>query len=637
MYRIYPCLLWAILCFYSPRLSAQIVDSRPGQSPDYVLIISSYDITNEWAFHLERNFSSYLQGPQKTKILTEYLDMSPQTSLEVLQEKAAEIKKRHTLHNKFILLLGEDAWIFYRTFLGESWSQQPALAVFSGKYTTSLETYLSGKPITESEIISLEDSRKGLNATILYDPIHVRETFRLMNRLIPGLDSVALITDKRRVSTMVLQEVTHFLQDKHPSLHFVNLRMGTVSTEQLIDTIQQLGQHTGIIFHSWYVPDADPSLRNYTNNMKLIIGGLTYSPIFTLYDAGVEEGVITGGHYSTIGALSHQLNELTALILSGERPADIPVTVASDAHSYLNYRNLSYLNIPTRLYPRDAIYYEKPIGNFEKNQTLIICTVVIALLLTVIFFLLVQYKQRQLRDSLRMKEFLVRSNKLQTAFIDNMSHEIRTPLNAIVGFSTLLSESEMLTPEERKNSLQLLSENKDKLLQLINDIMDLSKIESGILEVNPETISLKSTLGDVVNVLQKRYADTGVRVSLAPDTPEQFILCDWRLLAQVLNNLSGILLTYTPQGEIEIGCRIQADEVYLYLTSIGGTIPEEKIHDTFNSFEKGIFNVQEVGVGLILSQAIVKMLKGKIGFMSKSEKTFTFWFTLPLLQQPGKE
>ncbi len=637
MYRFYTSLLWVILCLSLSRLSAQTAYPSVGYKPDYVLILNSYDVNNEWAFLIERNFSSYFQGPKKVKVVTEYLEMSPQMDREAIRQKAEEIKEKYTSPNKLVLLLGEDAWIFYRTFFGQCWSQQPAIAVFTGNYTTSLDSYLSPAPASESERISLDDSRKGMNAVILQDKTYAQETVQLMHHLLPRLNSIALITDKRRISKVVEQEVKHTLRENFPQIRLINLHMGDYSTEQLRDTIQHLTPNTGILFHSWYLPNFEQSRSSNTNSMKLIIGRLTNSPVFTLYDAGVKEGMITGGHYSTIGSISTQLHQLTDRILTGEKASSLPIMAVPDAQSYLNYRNLSYLEIPSRLYPRDAIYYEKPVDNFEKNKVFILYIIIIVSLLAIIFSLLVQYKQRQLRNSQRLKEILERSNKLQAAFIANMSHEIRTPLNAIIGFSSLLSEPGLLTAEERQKSQQLLAENKDNLLQLINNILDLSQIESGNLEIKQETVCLRSTVSDIVNVLQSKYPDSASRISLTADIPECFILSDWKLLTQALNNLAETLLTYSRQAEIQIGYRPQPGEAYLYLTSTGGEIPEGKIRDTFDNFEKGIFNVQEAGVGLVLSQAIVKVLGGKIGFTSQSKHMFTFWLTLPMQQRKKKE
>ncbi len=628
MYKIYTILLGTFFCLFPPQLSAQTVSPVSSNKPDYVLILSSYDITNEWAFLIVRNFSSHLQRPNKMDVVTEYLDLSPQLSLEEFQRKAAEIEKKHATRNKLIILLGEDAWIFHRTFLGQSWKQQPAIAVFSGNYTTTLTGYLSGKPITKQDIISLDDSRKGMNATILYDKIHVEPTIRLMQELLPELSSVALITDKRHISTIVEQKVKHIVQEQFPSLHFISLRMAEFSTEQLKDTIQRMDRKTGIIFHSWYQPEIN-SKSFQTNSMKLIIGELVHSPIFTLYDAGVKEGMITGGHYPTIGAITDKLNELSDMILAGHKASDLPVTAISETSSYLNYRNLNYLNIPPRSYPEDAIYYEKPLDNFEKNKTLIICIIIIALLLSSLFFLLVRHKHKQLLNSQRMKEILERSNQLQTTFIANMNHEVRTPLNAIVGFSGLLSEPEMLSEEERQYSLQLLTENKDTLLQLINNILDLSQIESGIMEVKKETISLKAVISDVVNVARIKHADSGIRITLAPDTPEGFIQCDWKLLTQALNTLLDKALVHSKRGEIQIGYIVQKDGIRLSIIYAGGEISEERVQYLFDSFEKEGFNAQEDGLELVLAHAIIKILGGKIGLATQTGKDFTFWFTLP--------
>ena len=220
------------------------------------------------------------------------------------------------------------------------------------------------------------------------------------------------------------------------------------------------------------------------------------------------------------------------------------------------------------------------------------------------------------------------SNRLKSAFLANMSHEIRTPLNAIVGFSEMLGSVEEV--EEREEYVRIIENNNDLLLQLIGDILDLSKIESGTLEFVEAPQEITSLLKDMVCSLQKRADKKHLVITLEKYLPECFTLIDRNRLNQVLTNLIVNAIKFTSTGGIDVGYTLQEDGMLrFYVTDTGCGIPKEKRQEIFNRFVKLNNFEQGTGLGLPITQMIVNRMGGEIGLDSEPGKGTTFWFTIP--------
>jgi signal transduction histidine kinase len=240
-------------------------------------------------------------------------------------------------------------------------------------------------------------------------------------------------------------------------------------------------------------------------------------------------------------------------------------------------------------------------------------------------------EQKVMERDLRLaKQQAEESNRIKSAFLANMSHEIRTPLNAIVGFSSLLASDEELSNEEREEYSHLIEKNNDLLLQLINDILDLSKIEAGTLEFIYSNVDVNRMLTEIVQAAL--FREHSPEVEIRTELPlENFMLyTDQRRFTQVLTNFITNAVKFTAQGSIVLGYDLpDGDYVRFYVTDTGMGIPEEKVGDVFNRFVKLNDFKQGTGLGLAISQSIIEELKGKIGVTSTLGKGSTFWCTLP--------
>lgn len=241
--------------------------------------------------------------------------------------------------------------------------------------------------------------------------------------------------------------------------------------------------------------------------------------------------------------------------------------------------------------------------------------------------LLIDERKKMEEELLKAKEAAEISNHLKSAFLANMSHEIRTPLNAIVGFSNVLAYTE--DENERQEYIKIIENNNTLLLQLIGDILDLSKIEAGVFEFVYSKVNLNVLLMEVIRAARLRLKDDSVVVEFVECLPECVICSDVNRLMQVMNNLITNAIKFTAKGSVRVGYRLREDEsLYFYVSDTGCGIPADKLKEVFGRFVKLNSFQQGTGLGLSICESIVTRLGGQIGVMSEVGQGSTFWFTL---------
>ena len=238
--------------------------------------------------------------------------------------------------------------------------------------------------------------------------------------------------------------------------------------------------------------------------------------------------------------------------------------------------------------------------------------------------------QKTIEEELRVaKEKAENLDRLKSAFLANMSHEIRTPLNAIVGFASLLVESD--DKKERQDYVDIMQENTELLLQLISDILDLSKIEAGTLDFTMDHLDIKSFCEDIMRNYDIKE-DKPVPVLLAPDLPEYYIYTDKKRLMQVITNFINNALKFTNEGQIMLEYRHKAEsnEIEFAVTDTGMGIAPDKVDQVFDRFVKLNSFSKGTGLGLSICRSIIEHLGGTIGAESEMGVGSRFWFTHPL-------
>ena len=235
--------------------------------------------------------------------------------------------------------------------------------------------------------------------------------------------------------------------------------------------------------------------------------------------------------------------------------------------------------------------------------------------------------EKMAQELKEMKDKAELSDRLKSAFLANMSHEIRTPLNAIVGFSELLVDSD--DPDEKKEYWHIIESNNDLLLRLINDILDLSKIESGIIDRKRERFNLTQLCNELYVMMRSKIPNADVELVQDNPCPECWIFLDSNRLKQVWMNFLTNAVKYTRSGYIRMGYSVEKDGIRFYVEDTGTGIPKELQDRVFGRFQKLNEFVQGTGLGLAISRAIVEAAGGEIGFTSEQGIGSTFWAWVP--------
>lgn len=229
-------------------------------------------------------------------------------------------------------------------------------------------------------------------------------------------------------------------------------------------------------------------------------------------------------------------------------------------------------------------------------------------------------------ELIRLRNKAEEANRLKSAFLANMSHEIRTPLNAIVGFSNLIAMAE--EPDEIGEYVKIIETNNELLLQLVNDILDLSKIEAGQMDFNYSAVDLSEIFNNLQQVYKSRVKD-GVDLVCHLPSVACVIHSEKNRLTQVLSNFLSNACKYTSEGSITMGYERIGAILRFYVADTGKGLAEENIPHVFERFAKFDSFVQGTGLGLSICESIIQSLDGKIGVDSELGKGSTFWFTIP--------
>jgi len=246
-------------------------------------------------------------------------------------------------------------------------------------------------------------------------------------------------------------------------------------------------------------------------------------------------------------------------------------------------------------------------------------------------------KKKMIDDLVVAKEKAEENDRLKTAFLHNISHEIRTPMNAIVGFSDLLDDED-LSPEERKNYVEIIIHNSTQLLSIINDIVNIATIEAGQEKANIKKTSINSLIKQVYEqfVLQAKNKDLSFSHKKCFSDEEIEIMADETKIRQVLTNLLSNAFKFTDSGLVDFGCRIDNDFLEFYVKDTGIGVPPEKQSEIFERFSQLNYTEDRLyrgsGLGLSISKAYVELLGGKMWISSTLGRGSTFYFTIPFIK-----
>lgn len=595
---------------------------------EYILFLSSVNTDETWICGLRDELLQHFPYERNVELRTHFLEVPVLRTEEEVRQVQEQILQAHPTPPKAVIVIGDPGWMVSAPIFDGPWKNIPVVLCYSReRVPATLQILLDKSPITLENSIPIEQFNKNYNVTVLKQPYYIKQTLQVIKQLQPEINRIAFISDDRYISVVTRQAVKEVIQQDFPDLQLELLSSEKMGTEELLDSLIAYKRTAGVIYYSWFRQYG--SQKNYylSDHLKKILPSFLEVPVFTLADLNLQANLYAGGHYISISDFTDSVMSTISRILAGEAASSIPYQNGGTPRTYLNYAALNWCNIPESLYPDDAHYYFQPPTFYQQYKNYIWMTgLFLAFLLTLYIYYHI-HSQKHKRELIRAKEQAEESDRLKSAFLANMSHEIRTPLNAIVGFSSILAEAAD-TPESHEY-VKIIEDNNSLLLQLINDILDLSRIEAGLLDFCYTHVDINSCISKFAETSRLRMPENvACRTELC--MKRCYIHTEKNRLMQVLGNYFSNAAKYTSEGSITIGYYPPKEgKMRFFVRDTGCGISPDKQQVVFQRFVKLDNFKQGTGLGLSICQMIAEKMNATVGVSSQVGRGSEFWIEIP--------
>ena len=606
-----------------------------GEHP--VLIISSY---NPDARQTSGNIYDFMEEFERlggeAPISLENMNCKSFSEAPLWKSKMEELLAKYQGKRSPVLLvlIGQEAWTAYLSQEDSIRGNVPVLAALASRNAIILPNdSVDLKTWMPDAVDFFNDFPNSLvKAGFVYE-YDVEANINLIKKLYPETRNIAFVSDNSYGGVSLQAHVVEEMK-KHPELNLILLDGRTNTIYTISDKLHELPPNTALLLGTWRVDMYDGYfMRNATYTMMEAAGDV---PTFSITSVGIGYWAV-GGVIPSYRALGKDMAHQAVRLLQGPdsdrvEVEVIPNKIQMDSKIVKDKRlDLSSIHQPIEMVNETPSFYEQ-----YKYHIWTVGTVLVVLLSGLFVSLYFYYHTKKLKDELQESESALReakdraeeSSRLKSAFLANMSHEIRTPLNAIVGFSNILLDAE--EPEEKEEYAHIIENNNTLLLQLINDILDLSKIEAGTLEFVYTDFNLNGVMRELEQMFVFRLNDRPMEIRCITPIPFCYIHSEKNRLTQVLINMMTNAMKFTERGSISLGYRLQEDGMlYFYVVDTGCGIPHDKKETVFGRFVKLDSFQQGTGLGLSICEMIVHKMGGRIGVDSVLGEGSKFWFTVP--------
>ena len=597
-----------------------------------ILIVTSYNPeTRSISDNLSAFMDEYRQRGGKYTPIIESMNCKNLSEAYLWKSRMASILGKYKGKNRpsLVILLGQEAWSAYISQDTEIAKKTPSICGMVSVNGLVLPDDSIDTRVWEPESKNIYTDFGDYNivAGYVYE-YDVDKNIELMRRFYPDMRRVAFISDNT-YGGLSMQALVKKEMEKYPDLETIWLDGRTETFMEVSERMRRLPQNTCVLLGTWRVDCTE----------SYVIGNTTYMlrdanptlPVFTIASVGLGHWAL-GGYTPEYHAVGKNIGAVTYDFLDkGDREGVDLVTIPGNYT--FDIKRLHEFKLDSLNLPQGAVLVNKTPSLYEQYKYWVIGVVSAFMFLIACFLIAIYYIIRinHLKHHLEVsgeellvaKEKAEESNRLKTAFLANMSHEIRTPLNAIVGFSSVLVSDDS-SPAEKAQYCDIIQKNSDLLLHLINDILDISRMESGKIKFVWEEC-------DVVELCQTALstAEYGRKTSalFLFETPvaSLVIKTDAQRLKQVLINLLSNAAKFTPSGSIKLAIAIdkQHQQLELSVSDTGCGIPSDKSDRVFERFEK--LNEYSQGTGLGLG--------GKIWVDKDYTEGARFVFTHPLTKK----
>ena len=629
----------ALFCCLLPAFSIT------GEHP--VLIISSY---NPDAGRTSGNISDFMEEFQRlggtNTIALENMNCKSFSESPLWERRMAELLAKYQGDKSpaLIVLIGQEAWAAYLSLEDSICGNTPVVSALSSRNaillpgdTVDLKTWMP-----ESVDFFTDFPSSPIKAGFVYE-YDVEANINMIKQMYPGTKNIAFVSDNSYGGVAMQAYVVKEMQ-KFPELNLILLdgRVNTIYT--ICDRLHELPENTAILMGTWRVDMNDGYfMRNATYAMMEAAPTL---PTFSLSSVGLGYWAVAGvvPAYRALGKeMARQSYRLLTTSQDSETHMEIiPNETILDGKLVKEKKlNITGLPQPVKMLNVTPSFYEQ-----YKYHIWSVGAVLLVLLGGLFVSLYFYYHTKKLKDELEVSEGALReakdraeeSSRLKSAFLANMSHEIRTPLNSIVGFSDVLAVGGS-TEEEQQSYYQIIKTNSDLLLRLINDILDLSRLEANRVTLTWEECDVVQLCSQVVASVSFSRQSSENQFLFTTSFESFRMVTDVQRMQQVMINLLSNANKFTKCGKITLDFSVneEAQMAVFSVTDTGCGIPKEKQGLVFERFEKLNEYAQGTGLGLSICKLIVHKWKGSIWIDPDYTGGARFVFSHPLNLNIEKE